>query len=154
MPWYFEPVERQLRLKAIMDTWIGTPFRHRGCVRGLKGGVDCIHFTAEVFKELGIIDSYELPKYGKDWHMHRAGEQLLAGIFDFADAHPTYALRDVGINNPMNGDVYMYKWGRASAHTSIYYDGLVYQVLTNTRVEEYPWGQDSHRRRFGLRVEE
>ena len=154
MTWYFTPIERQLRLKEIIDSWIGTPFRHRCAVKGKKGGVDCINFCGEVYKEMGILDSYELPKYGKDWHLHRQGEKLLTGIFDFADAHPTYNLKSVGFNNPKNGDIIMFQYGRASAHTSIYYDGSVYQVLTNLRVESRPWSWDHNRKRFGLRVEE
>ena len=80
--WYFEPIERQLKLKASIDSWIGTPFRHRCGVKGLQGGVDCIHFVAEVFKEVGLIDHYEVPKYAKDWHLHKTGERLLLGVLD------------------------------------------------------------------------
>jgi len=156
MEWYFTETERQLQLKAIIDSWINTPFRHRCAVKGKQGGVDCIHFCAEVYKELGVIDSYNIPEYAPDWHLHRTGEKLLLGIFNFADSHPTGTLKSVGYANPKNGDVIMFQYGRASAHTAIYYENRVYQVLTGMRVEPRPWNDatTNFRKQYGLRVYE
>jgi len=36
------------------ETWIGTPFRHQGRLRGL--GVDCAGFISEVAKNAGVSD--------------------------------------------------------------------------------------------------
>jgi cell wall-associated NlpC family hydrolase len=37
---------------ACARTWIGTPWHHAACVKGV--GVDCVHFPAGVCDELGI----------------------------------------------------------------------------------------------------
>lgn len=43
-------------------SWIGTPFHHHACVKGV--GVDCIHLAIGVCKMIGIISrEYEAPAY-------------------------------------------------------------------------------------------
>lgn len=46
------------RLVSEAETWINTPWRHQGRLRGL--GVDCVGFISEVAKDAGIA-SLEIP---------------------------------------------------------------------------------------------
>jgi len=155
MRWYFEDINRQLRLKAIIDSWIGTPFRHRCAVKGKQGGVDCIHFVAEVFKELGVIQDYTVPEYEHDWHLHKSEEKLLRSIFKFAEAlKDKGSLKNVGFNDPKNGDIIMFQFGRTVSHASIYYDKRIYQSLTGMRVEPRPFHDKStdFRKKYEFRI--
>lgn len=154
MKWYFEDINRQLRLKAIIDSWLDTPFRHRCAVKGKQGGVDCIHFIAEVFKELGVINDYIVPDYACDWHLHRSEERLMLGIFNFAGSVQNYSLQNVGFDDPENGDVIMFQFGRSTSHASIYYDKRIYQSMVGMRVEPRPFHDKAtdFRKKHGFRV--
>lgn len=57
------------RLVATARSWLGTPFRHRAAVRG--GGVDCVMLMGEVFRESGVVESYNFPSYSLDYSKHQ-----------------------------------------------------------------------------------
>ena len=120
---FFETEAKQQELKKILDSWIGTPFRHHCGVKGL--GCDCIHFVACVFDEMKIIKMTKklIPDYPKDWHIHNTRELLLEGIKKFLKTE------DVEFKNLKNGDIILSHYGKASSHIGIYLDGYVYQAL-------------------------
>lgn len=129
MNYYFEDLGNQQRLQKILDEWVGTPFRHHCGVKGR--GVDCIHFGVRVLEEVGAVPvkSWGIPKYAKDWHLHNAQELLYEGIVGSGrfDELPLLTPR-------MNGDLILYKFGRVTSHLAIYFDGHVYNSVTNLGV--------------------
>lgn len=129
MKYYFDDKENQKRLKIVMDEWLGTPFRHRTCVKGL--GADCIHFVGGVFNEMKIFDFDllgSIPDYPPDWHLHNT-QQLL-----FEEIMKRIKVDVVQLNNLKNGDVVLSHFGKAASHTSIYFDDHLYHAINGIGV--------------------
>jgi NlpC/P60 family putative phage cell wall peptidase len=59
---------------AIARTWIGTPYRHQGAVRGV--GCDCLGLIRGIWRELYGQEPEPVPAYAPDW-AERAGEERL-----------------------------------------------------------------------------
>ncbi len=123
MKYVFEDEEKRTKLKTILDEWLGTPFRHRTGVKGL--GCDCIHFVAGVYEEMNLlsIPKNAWPDYPKDWHLHNTRELLVEGIQKYL------SVERVESRDFMDGDLLVYKFGKAAAHAGIYFGGYVYQAV-------------------------
>ena len=129
MNYYFEDLEKQGQLKIILDEWLDTPFRHKAGVKGV--GADCIHFVARVFEEMGIVKWRKdlIPDYPYDWHLHNTRELLAEGIDRVLN------VEKLDKEAPkMNGDIALYHMGKAASHAAIYFDGYIYQALTDIGV--------------------
>jgi hypothetical protein len=78
---YYQSVERQTALRHAARAWLGTPFRENCAVRGLAGGVDCVHFLAAVHAEAGACPLVELPaepvEVVRQWHVHHPESKIL-----------------------------------------------------------------------------
>lgn len=146
--YYFEDTENQKQLKAILDSWLDTPFRHKACVKGK--GCDCIHLVGSVFQEMGLFsfDLKKVPDYPKDWHLHNTREILSEGIIERLN------VEKVGLNNLMNGDIVLSHYGKASSHAGIYFGGYVYQALTDIGVKKINFKDQKFRKqmKFCFRV--
>jgi cell wall-associated NlpC family hydrolase len=97
------------RIVAVAQSWIGTPYRHRGRIRG--AGVDCAMLAAEVYREAGAIPDFPIEDYPPDWHLHRDTERYLAYVLDHA--------REISVDQAAPGDLALFKVGRAFAHGGI-----------------------------------
>lgn len=130
--WYFDDVKKEEALKKELDSWVGTPYRHRTGVK--QRGCDCIHLVIETFKAVGADKGriIHVPKYAPDWHMHNGQSLLLEGF------RKQYDCERIKVDPSLlrNGDVILFKWGRHPAHAGIYWNGEVYQALTGLRVEK------------------
>ena len=62
------------RVLAIAGTWIGTPYRHQGSVKGV--GCDCLGLVRGIWRELYGAEPQAVPAYAPDW-AERAGEERL-----------------------------------------------------------------------------
>lgn len=144
--YYFEDVENQKELKAILDSWVDTPYRHHCGVKGL--GCDCMHLLARVFQELGLLvwRKNMIPEYPPDWHLHNTEERLLQGIKRELDVEE--------VSNLRNGDIMLFHFGKASSHSAIYFDGHIYQAETDIGVRRVQWPDRkwAKRRKYTLRV--
>lgn len=121
--YYFEKVENRKELERILERWLDTPFRHHCGVKDL--GCDCVHFTACVFEELGVLKSCKnlIPDYPRDWHLHNTRELLAEGI------ERELNVEKVGLTNLMDGDIVLSHYGKAASHSAIYFERLLYQAL-------------------------
>lgn len=128
-------------LKAELESWIGTPFRHRCGVKG--GGVDCIHLVVRVLEAFGH-PPVRIPPYSKDWHIHNGFELLLTEIRTQLQVDE---LDD--LNRPEDGDIYLFKFGKALSHAGIYCDGLLYHSVFGCRVVAVPWTDSMWSKRKG-----
>jgi len=120
---FFDSEKKQKELLQILESWMGTPYRHRTAVKGR--GVDCIHFVACVMMEAGVISKFNVPDYPSDWHLHHTDELLREGIAQF----PMSEEFDPGEVDPINGDILLFRYGRASAHSTIFFDNYIYQAV-------------------------
>lgn len=96
------------RVVAIALTWNGTPYRHRGKIKGVA--VDCATLVAAVFEEAGLIDPAPLPAYSPQFHLNGDAQPYLNRILQHAQPID---------GPPRPGDVVLWKFGRAFSHTGI-----------------------------------
>lgn len=125
---YFESLEKQDQLKKVLDSWIGTPFRHQCGVKGL--GCDCVYFVARILEEVGILTWHKdlIPDYSKDVPLHDSHE-----LFEERLLQNTKAEK-VEFNDLRNGDVVLFHSGKAASHGAFYFDGYMYQALNKVGV--------------------
>ena len=119
-----------------LESWVDTPFRHRTMVKGL--GCDCIHFIAGVLKHFDFEKKGLMPEYGPDWNLHKTRELLLEGI------KQELKCIEVLVDNIIDGDLALFKFGKASAHVAFYFKDHFYHSVTEigvikTHFEEKMW---------------
>ena len=90
-------------------SWLGTPYRHMGRVKGSDGGCDCLTLLAEVYASVGLIPPVEIPFYPPDWHLHRGVERYMDGLLRYCRP----------LSAPEPGDIALFRFGRAFAHGAI-----------------------------------
>lgn len=62
------------RVLAIAESWIGTPYRHQGAIKGV--GCDCLGLIRGIWRELYGAEPERVPAYAPDW-AERSGEERL-----------------------------------------------------------------------------
>lgn len=132
---YFDTVEKQQELYKEINEWVGTPYKHRCMVKGK--GTDCILFIAGAFININAIKpNLKYPEYDRDWHMHNSEELLYKYIHKNVNVKDIYDKnKNTGnINNIMNGDICLYKYGKACSHAAVYFDKSMYHSLTGIKV--------------------
>jgi len=146
--YYFEDEQRQIELKKILDSWLHTPFRHHAGVKGR--GCDCIHFVMRVYEEIGVVKWRKnlIPDYPPDWHLHNTRELLSEGL------QREIKIQKVSLDNLKNGDIILSHYGKAASHASIFFDGYVYQSVTDVGVCKINFKDRVFRRqmRFAYRI--
>lgn len=91
--------------------WLLTPWQHMGSIKGV--GVDCAMLLVEVYKEVGLLPQDLDPRpYDADWFLHRDEEKYLGWLKLYADK----------VEEPLPGDVSVYRFGRTAAHGAIVID--------------------------------
>jgi len=140
--YFFDDIDKQKELKLILDSWVGTPFKHKTAVKGK--GCDCIHLVGCVFQEMGLLvfNKKTVPDYPPDWHLHNTRELLSEGIISRLNVEKK------DLNNLMNGDIILSHYGKASSHAGIYFDGYVYQALTRIGVKKINFKDQKYRKRM------
>lgn len=128
---FFDDNDKIRILKNELDSWLGTPWRHR-CQS--RNGCDCIGFVYSVMVNLGVLDKNitTIPEYQRDWHIHKTTDLLLNTLCNI----PSFC--EVGKNKKMSGDILLFKYGRVSAHVGIVFEKHIYHSPTNLRVIKSP----------------
>lgn len=111
-PSYFADPVRQAQLLFEANSWLATPFVHRGRVKG--AGADCVTLTGEIMVACGVIDSYEFPRYSLDWAKH----QTRSLVLEWLEACPR-VVRLPGDEAPAAGDVGCYQYGKCVHHCAV-----------------------------------
>jgi len=106
-----EEAEQRQRVCAIARTWLLTPFRDQGKVKGPHGAVDCAMLLVATFQDAGLVDPHFDPRpYPPQWHLHRSDEKFLAIVGSFAkEVHRA----------PVPGDVIVWQVARCFSHGGI-----------------------------------
>lgn len=132
---YFDTEIKQKQLLEEFESWLETPYKHRCMVKGK--GVDCIHLIAGGFINLKAIKpTLKYPEYDPDWHLHNSRELLYEYIHKNINVKEIYNKKEnIGNTNDIrNGDICLYRYGKASAHAGLYIDEHVYHSLTGMKV--------------------
>jgi cell wall-associated NlpC family hydrolase len=124
---YFLDPSRVFALVAACESWRGTPFRARSCVKGAAGGVDCAGFVGAVFHEIGAIASaVSVPPYAVN-HAEHSDESLLRSWFESKPVRKRVRRVDED-EAPLAGDMVFPVVGRCEHHLGIQIGGLVWHV--------------------------
>ena len=75
---YFENDNNYKRFERVINSWIGTPYKHLTLVKGR--GADCALFIGGVMRDCGIIKKVVYDYYPRNWHIHTKQEYVLNGI--------------------------------------------------------------------------
>ena len=78
---YFESDINYKRLEGVINSWIGTPYKHLTVVKGR--GADCALFIGGILKDIGIINKIIFDYYPHDWFIHTDKEYVLDGIMEY-----------------------------------------------------------------------
>lgn len=104
-----EQTERRMVVDEALS-WLGTPYHHRGTVKG--AGVDCGGLLFEVFSAVGLIPHRLVPEHKPDFHLHQGDEWYLAELQSYCTE----------VQTAQPGDIIMYRYGRVIAHSAIVID--------------------------------
>jgi NlpC/P60 family putative phage cell wall peptidase len=143
----FETPEARVRLKAELDRWVGTPYKH--AVGAPGRGADCIHLVVGVLEAAWPLSPRpKIPAYPPDWHLHTSEERLLNFVLE------QFPVAPVDLEAPMDGDVILFRFGRALSHAGIYCGGRVYHSVCGARVAAMSWKDQTwaKRRRAAFRM--
>ena len=103
-------------------TWIGTPYQHKGRVKGV--GVDCGGLLYQVYNP--FVRMRPFPKnYAPDWSLHRENEIYLDFIRPYT----------VEVGAPVPGGMALFKVGRNWSHAAI---------LSEKKTYIHSWGRNQH----------
>lgn len=127
--------DKQDLLATELQSWLGTPWRHHCHVRRL--GADCIGMVYGVLVGTGAIAPFDIPDYPRDWHMHRDDELLVLGLRALPE------MLEFNDGRMMDGDIIIYRYGKASAHAGIYFDRGIYHLPSGQRAVRSPMS-DGH----------
>lgn len=116
-----EATERQ-KVVTSAKTWLRTPFRDQGDVKGPNGAVDCAMLLVRTFQEADLIDpAFDPRPYPPQWHLHRNEERFLKVIDGIVAARGRGAEVPNEAGLPAAalaraGDVIVYRVGRCYSH--------------------------------------
>ncbi|XUY27529.1 NlpC/P60 family protein [Agrobacterium sp. rho-8.1] len=89
------------RVLVMADSWIGTPYRHQACLKGI--GCDCLGLVRGLWREL-YGDEPELPPpYARDWAERGGEDRLLAAAL-------RHFLPVASMANALPGDMLLFRW--------------------------------------------
>ena len=98
------------RVIAEARSWLGTPYHHAACVKGV--GVDCAMLVKAVYEAAGLVSPFEVSFYPPDWHLHRDEERYLGFVAERASAS----------DRPQPGDLALFRFGHCVSHGAIVID--------------------------------
>lgn len=111
-----QELEQRLAVVAEARAWIGTPYISAAEIK--KVGCDCLTFIVGVFRTMGYVpQSYVVPPYAPDWHMHRSVELYADGMLEFCNE--TTDLFMLSCEKPKPADIAMWRFGRTYSHAAI-----------------------------------
>lgn len=95
-------------------TFIGTPFRHAGRCKGVRGGLDCVGLPLMIAGELGLLDIDGKPLTGDTYKAYTA-QPVDNLVLDLCVKH----LVRVAVPDQQEGDVLVMKVPHSPCHVGI-----------------------------------
>jgi NlpC/P60 family putative phage cell wall peptidase len=93
--------DQGLRIVALAQAWIGTPYRHQGSLRQV--GCDCIGLVRGIWRELYGVDPGPVSPYAPDWAERGGDDRLMAAALRLC--HPLG-----GVAQARPGDLLLFRW--------------------------------------------
>lgn len=132
----------QEKLIEAARSWLGTPYHHRGRIKGVA--VDCAQVVIASFAEAGLINDFDPGHYTSDWHLHRDEDHYLAFVSEHLvllddDIRSVDArLRDDDAYALPAGAVIVFRVGRTYSHGGIItqWPRMIHAYLPAEMVEE------------------
>lgn len=120
--------ELRQRVVATALEWVGTPFRHAQCVKGV--GVDCAMSLIEWFASQGVIERFDPRPYSRTWFLHQREEKFLNII-------ERYAVKLPDGESPLPADIALYRHGLCVSHGALIVDDtfIVHACAVARKVE-------------------
>jgi NlpC/P60 family putative phage cell wall peptidase len=108
---------------AELRTWIGTPYRHQGRLKGI--GVDCVGLVIGAARECGIAD-VQVTGYDR-----RPDGTLLSRMLEHVSP--------VAFNEAQPGDVLLFQFATVAMHIGVLSapDMLIHAYMPNRKVVEH-----------------
>jgi cell wall-associated NlpC family hydrolase len=91
-------------------SWIKTPYHPMGKIKGV--GTDCGQILVEVYGNVGFITKFDTGYYPIDFNQHRDTENYFKFIEQYSHK----------VDEPKNGDIVLYRFGRCISHSGIIVD--------------------------------
>lgn len=142
---YFIMDEVWEKFLEVIDSWMGTPYKHLTMVKGR--GADCTLFIAACWKEFQILNKVTYDYYPRDWHIHSTDELVLNGLYrHFSDhCHEGFSIARFLPKEEvkMRGDMLVFATTKTgvSNHASIYLGGKMMAHSINGRgCSKFPFG--------------
>ncbi len=112
----------QMRQRLVDEarTWVGTPFQHMQCLK--SHGVDCCQIVGGVGMAVGLLTREQVksvPYYSLQTHLHRSDSVLLTTLLSLG-------FTEVPKESVLPGDVLLFQYARAIAHSGIYLGGNLF----------------------------
>jgi len=112
-------------------TWLGTPFKHQGCLKCV--GCDCIGLVKGVGIALGLVNfdpSSDLAKSFANYSMQPDSQRMREGLAIW--------LVPVPVQDATLADILFMAWGREPQHVALVTDrGIIHSYSTIGRVVEH-----------------
>ncbi|MGV1870378.1 NlpC/P60 family protein [Agrobacterium rosae] len=89
------------RVLAVAEGWIGTPYRHQACMKGV--GCDCLGLVRGIWRELYGQEPELPPPYARDWAERGCEDRLMAA----AERHFTPV---ASMAQALPGDMLLFRW--------------------------------------------
>lgn len=108
------PEEATARARFITEalSWVGTPFRDLGDVKGPKGCVDCAMLMTRCAVDTGMIAPFDPRPYPPRWMLKRDAEERFLAFL-------THRLGMRETATPIPGDIHVYQWAWTYSHGAI-----------------------------------
>jgi cell wall-associated NlpC family hydrolase len=90
-------------------TWLGTPYHHQACLKGV--GADCAQMPLAVYAAVGLIPRVQVGDYSPQWFLHRSAERYLEWVERLA--------REITLAEVGPGDFAVWRFGRTFSHGAI-----------------------------------
>jgi cell wall-associated NlpC family hydrolase len=101
--------EQRAAVVAEALSWLDTPYRDGGSIKGLSGAVDCCMLLVRAWIDAGVFEPFDPRPYPPNWHMHQNRERYLEWL----------SLAGVEVMNWQPGDVVVWKFARTFSHSAI-----------------------------------
>lgn len=126
-----EVISQRNAVVAEALSWIGTPFHHNACIKGV--GVDCAHVGATFERVLGI--KFQFPEYySPQWHLHEVSEKTRF-VEMYLEGLKLNNFIEIEKDKILPGDIVLSKIGRTFCH-----GGLIVGWPSVVQAESVPIG--------------